>query len=128
MESVIKYIGSEGTCKCGLGCPFKVEDTFSFDISVTCHELKSGDLSSSDSMKFCSSKHKLTAVHKLPLKNTNVVKTSASNCTKVSSASRGWYYLLFMEISIILLCKNVHFVHPYSVFYYKINLLRVFSR
>ncbi|KAG1671584.1 Methyl-CpG-binding domain protein 5 [Nymphon striatum] len=87
-EAVIKYIESEGTCKCGLECPFKVEDTFTFDASVACKEVKDDDSTSNDTMKLCNSKHKLAAVHKLPLKDANATKTSESECVpKVSSAS-----------------------------------------
>ncbi|ODN02638.1 Methyl-CpG-binding domain protein 6, partial [Orchesella cincta] len=35
LDELKNYIGSDGTCKCGLSCPLRLEVAFSFDPKVT---------------------------------------------------------------------------------------------
>ena len=35
LDSVRAYLLQDGTCKCGLNCPFDIERTFDFDCNVS---------------------------------------------------------------------------------------------
>lgn len=39
-ENIIEYLKKDGTCKCGLDCPFHIHRVFNFDINVLNKEQK----------------------------------------------------------------------------------------
>lgn len=53
-ENVIEYLKTEGTCKCGLDCPFFIHHVFNFDTSVQNKE-KNDAVGTKSSCNLCSS-------------------------------------------------------------------------
>lgn len=59
MEEIARYLMTEGTCKCGLECPFQIDQIFNFDANIRFQKYSTSQPSND---RFCSHKAKLNAI------------------------------------------------------------------
>ncbi|XP_054724058.1 uncharacterized protein LOC129234169 [Uloborus diversus] len=62
LQEIAVYLQTEGTCKCGLECPLKLNQVFSFNPLVTTKSWNVNDLSWNDPTKLCNHKRKIVAM------------------------------------------------------------------
>lgn len=59
LDEVARYLMSDGTCKCGLECPFQIDQVFNFDANIRFQKYSTSQPSNE---RFCSHKAKLNAI------------------------------------------------------------------